>query len=170
MSPPHTRQCRIAFDWPDPPFRIALVEPEIPPNTGNIARLCAATGTPLDLIGRLGFSLSEPALRRAGLDYWDAVRLQRHEDWEAFQRTGPAGRRLFFSTAGVRSYLDERYAPGDVLVFGNESRGLPDDLLKANPDRVLAIPIRGDRVRSLNLATAAGIVLFEALRQVQGPH
>lgn len=165
--PIHNRQCKIPFHWPDPPLKIALLEPEIPPNTGNIARLCAATGTSLELIGRLGFSLSEPALKRAGLDYWHAVKVQQHASWQAFQKACPSGRRIFFSTAAPRSYLDELYQPGDVLVFGNETRGLPDELLETNSEMVLGVPIRGNLVRSLNLATAAGIVLFEALRQIQ---
>ncbi len=162
----HKRKCRITFQWPHPPFRIALFEPEIPPNTGNIARLCAATGTPLDLIGRLGFSLEAPALRRAGLDYWESVQVQRHADWPAFQQSVP-GRRWFFSTGAERSFFNVRYLPGDVLVFGCETRGLPDELLSENTGQALAIPILGEKVRSLNLATSAGIVLYEALRQIQ---
>ncbi len=164
---PHTRRCTLAWRWPDPPLQVALIEPQIPPNTGVIARLCAATGARLHLVGPLGFRLTDAALRRAGLDYWDAVDLRRHADTEAlFRETGP-GTTYCFSTAGARAYTDVRYRPGDLLVFGNETGGLPEALLAAHAGRVLAIPLIADRVRSLNLATAVGIVLYEALRQVQ---
>ena len=169
MKPIHTRKVRLPFRWPTPPFQVALVEPEIPPNTGNIARLCAATGTPLHLIGPLGFRLTDAAVRRAGLDYWEAVDLHRHPHWEAFARAHPAARRFYFSTRGPRSVFEARFAPGDVLVFGSESRGLPDALLDAQPEAVLGIPLQADRVRSLNLAGAVAIALYEALRQAQGP-
>ncbi|MBU4199222.1 MAG: tRNA (cytidine(34)-2'-O)-methyltransferase [Verrucomicrobia bacterium] len=167
MKYSHTRQHLLPYVWPDPPYQIALLEPEIPPNTGNIARLCAATGSPLHLIGRLGFRLNDAALKRAGLDYWDAVILQRHVGMESFLQAIAPARCFFFSTRGKKSYLDVAYQPGDVLVFGCESRGLPDALLDAHPQAILGIPIRIDHVRSLNLATAVGIVLFEALRQAQ---
>ncbi len=163
----HERHCRIKLRWPEPPLRVALVEPEIPPNTGNIARLCAATGSPLHLIGPLGFRLSGAAVRRAGLDYWDAVEVVRHDRLEDFFAMAPPARCHFLSTGGPVSYTAVTYRPGDTLVFGSESRGLPEALLAAYPDRVRAIPLRADRVRSLNLATAAGIVLYEALRQLQ---
>ena len=167
MKKTHSRRYALPCTWPDPPFQIALLEPEIPPNTGNIARLCAATGTPLHLIGRLGFRLHDAALKRAGLDYWDSVTLRRHIGMEAFLQALAPARCFFFSTRGSKSYLDAAFRPGDALVFGCESRGLPDALLDAHPEAVLGIPMRTDQVRSLNLATAAGIVLFEALRQVQ---
>lgn len=155
--------------WPDPPLRVVLVEPEIPPNTGTIARLCAATGTPLHLIEPLGFRLTDRALRRAGLDYWDAVDLHRHSSYAAFEKEHPAGRKFLFSTAGALPYTRGNFQPGDTLVFGPESRGLPDRLLEANPGQVFGIPMRNDRVRSLNLATAVAIALFEALRQITAP-
>lgn len=167
MKSAHARKCVVQFLWPDPPFQVALIEPEIPPNTGNIARLCAATGSVLHLVGPLGFRLTDSALRRAGLDYWDSVDLRRHANFDAFCAAVAPARLLFFSTAAPASYLDARYRPGDALVFGSESRGLPDELLAAHPDSVFAIPVRPDRVRSLNLATAAGIVLYEALRQTR---
>lgn len=155
------------FKWPGKPFHVALVEPEIPPNTGNIARLCAATGSPLHLVGPLGFRLTDRELKRAGLDYWESVRMFRHTSFEPFKKAVEPARLFFFSARGERSYLDVKYHPGDVLVFGGESRGLPEEILKAHSENVLAIPISGEAVRSLNLATAVGIVLYEALRQVQ---
>lgn len=163
----HRRRARLAAVWPDPPFNIALIEPETPPNTGNIARLCAATGTVLHLVGPLGFRLSNPALRRAGLDYWPAVELRRHASLAEFSGNIPANKFYLFSTSGLRSYAAVAYQPGDYLIFGNESGGLPDDLLVKYADRVLGIPLRVDYVRSLNLASAAAIVLYEALRQMQ---
>lgn len=153
-------------DWPSPAFQVALVEPEIPPNTGNIARLCAATGTPLHLIGKLGFRLDDSKIRRAGLDYWDSVDLHLHDCFETFRQSLTESRVFFFSVRGERSYTSAQFRAGDALVFGSETRGLPDELLESNRDRVLAIPMQTDHVRSLNLATAVGIVLYEALRQV----
>jgi tRNA (cytidine/uridine-2'-O-)-methyltransferase len=149
-------------------LHVALWEPEIPPNTGNIARLCAATGTPLHLIGRLGFRLDDRSLRRAGLDYWPHVELYRHATLADFQEA-TAGRRLFCLTARAgKLYTQAAYQQGDCLVFGGESCGLPASLVERCPDRVLTIPMPAGKVRSLNLATAAGIVLYEALRQVHG--
>jgi tRNA (cytidine/uridine-2'-O-)-methyltransferase len=168
MKSSHDRRCRLPFEWPDPPFNVALVEPEIPPNTGNIARLCAATGTPLHLVGVIGFRLNNAALRRAGLDYWESVDLRRHAALDEFMRSIPNGRFHLFSTAGNTPYTSAAYRPGDYLIFGNESKGLPADLLAAYPEKVLGIPVQPERVRSLNLATAAGIALYEALRQCQG--
>lgn len=169
MKHPHTRLCALPFKWPAPPLQVALIEPEIPPNTGNIARLCAATGTRLHLVGRLGFRLNDARLRRAGLDYWDAVDLERHADPAAFfQRVAPAPC-YFFSTRGTINYASIRYQPGATLVFGCETRGLPEELLEAHADRVVGIPMQSDRVRSLNLANAVAIVLYEALRQMQTP-
>jgi tRNA (cytidine/uridine-2'-O-)-methyltransferase len=152
--------------WPEPPVAVALVEPEIPPNTGNIARLCAATGSPLHLVGPLGFRLTGAQVRRAGLDYWDAVELVRHKDYAVFETATGGRRRWFFSTRGRRRYTDAAYQPGDLLVFGSESRGLPDAVLDKHPDAVLGLPMRIEKVRSLNLATAVGIALYEALRQI----
>ena len=161
---PHRRIERVPFRWPDPPLHVVLVEPEIPPNTGAIARLCAATATPLHLVEPLGFRLTDRALRRAGLDYWDAVELHRHRSAEEWFAVAPPRFHLF-STAGARSYFEADFQPGDALVFGSESTGLPDSWLERWPDRVLAIPLRADRVRSLNLATAVAAALYEALRQ-----
>ncbi len=167
MNNDHRRRHELPFAWPDPPFNIALVEPEIPPNTGNIARLCAATGTALHLVGQTGFRLNNAELRRAGLDYWASVDLHQHAAVDQFMLSTVEKRFFLFSTGGRKAYTTVSYRPGDYLVFGNESRGLPDDLLAAHPEKVLGIPIRTGQVRSLNLATAVGIVLYEALRQVQ---
>lgn len=149
------------------PFQVVLVEPEIPPNTGNIARLCAATGTPLHLVGRLGFSIDEHAVRRAGLDYWHLVQLHTHEDWrQARERLSVAPPRTWmFTGKSSRSLYDVRFAPGDALVFGKESVGLPDELTRQVPEQCVAIPTVG-AVRSLNLANSVAIVLYEALRQI----
>jgi tRNA (cytidine/uridine-2'-O-)-methyltransferase len=146
-------------------FHVALIEPEIPPNTGNIARLCAATFTPLHLVGKLGFRTDDKALRRAGLDYWSEVELQYHLNIEALYDALPGCRFLYFTTKAERSYTDFQYAADDCLVFGRETRGLPEDLLRANWERSLTIPMPNKRIRSLNLATSVGIVLSEAIRQ-----
>jgi tRNA (cytidine/uridine-2'-O-)-methyltransferase len=147
-----------------PPFRVVLVEPEIPPNTGSIARTCAATTSPLHLIEPLGFRIDERAVRRAGLDYWHLVDLHVHASWEAFRAAHPALRLHFFSANATRSYLEADLAPGDAIVFGRESVGLPPALLDAHADRVWGIPTMGG-VRSLNVSNAVAIVLFEALRR-----
>jgi len=148
---------------------VALVEPEIPPNTGNVARLCAATNTPLHIVGVTGFRMDDRALRRAGLDYWPEVNLKRHRDLESLYQSLPSARFVYLTTKADRLYTDWTFQPDDCLVFGRETRGLPEDLLRANWDRCLKIPILNPRVRSLNLATAVGIVLFEALRQLGNP-
>lgn len=149
-------------------LHIALWEPEIPPNTGNIARLCAATGTVLHLIGRLGFRLDERSLRRAGLDYWDKVQLVRHVDQGAFEAALPETRIIPFSAHAERSYTQWTYRAGDCLLFGGEARGLPEEILRRHAERLVTIPMPGAAVRSLNLATAVGIGLYEALRQLHG--
>jgi tRNA (cytidine/uridine-2'-O-)-methyltransferase len=146
-------------------FHVALVEPEIPPNTGNIARVCAATLTPLHIVGATGFRMDDRTLKRAGLDYWDEVELYRHIDMDALYSSLPASRFLYFTTKVERPYTDWRFQGGDCLVFGPETRGLPARLLEANSDRCLTIPMANERVRSLNLATSVGIALYEALRQ-----
>lgn len=150
-----------------PPLHVVLVEPEIPPNTGNVARLCAATASPLHLVGTLGFRIDEHSVRRAGVDYWHLVDVRRHLDFahflHAFQAESPSGKLHLFSALADKSYLSAGYAPGDALVFGRESVGLPDELLAAHADRVIGIPTLG-AVRSLNLANAVGIALFEAHR------
>ena len=166
MNHAHARRHAFEFRWPEPPLNIVLVEPEIPPNTGTIARLCAATRTRLHLVGKLGFRLTDAQVRRAGLDYWDSVDISRHDTLAAAQGTLRDCRSFYFSTQGHTSYTDVAFRPGDLLVFGNESRGLPDDLLAGHEPDVLGIPMRVDHVRSLNLATAVAIVLYEALRQI----
>ena len=167
MKHPHHRRFDHPFRWPEPPFHIVLVHPEIPPNTGNIARLCAATGTRLHLVEPMGFKITDAKLKRAGLDYWDSIKPEVHASFEAFEETVRPTRMWFLSTSGSCSFLETRFAPGDALVFGSETRGLPDAILSAHPGQVLGIPIRTDHVRSLNLSTCAGIVLYEALRQMQ---
>jgi tRNA (cytidine/uridine-2'-O-)-methyltransferase len=147
------------------PFNIVLIEPEIPPNTGNIARLCAATGTRLHLVGKLGFSTDDRYLKRAGLDYWEFVDLHYWQNLDEIMAHYPEGRYFYLSTKVARSYLDVSFAPGDFIVFGKETRGLPEELLAANPDTSITIPMPAEKVRSLNLSTSAGIVLYEALRQ-----
>lgn len=152
------------------PLHVVLVEPEIPPNTGNVARLCAATASPMHLVGTLGFRIDEHSVRRAGVDYWHLVDVRQHVDFEhflhAWRRQVPAGKLHLFSATATRSYLDAAFAPGDALVFGRESVGLSEELLARFPDRVVGIPTLG-AVRSLNLANAVGIALFEALRSVR---
>jgi tRNA (cytidine/uridine-2'-O-)-methyltransferase len=144
---------------------VALVEPEIPPNTGNIARLCAATRVPLHIVGATGFRLDDRAVRRAGLDYWPEVILHRHLDLYALGAALPEARFIYLTTKAERSYTDWRFELNDCLVFGRETRGLPEELLHANPERCLTIPMLNPNVRSLNLATSVAIVLYEALRQ-----
>jgi tRNA (cytidine/uridine-2'-O-)-methyltransferase len=150
------------------PLHVVLVEPEIPPNTGNIARLTAATASPLHLVGKLGFRIDEHSVRRAGVDYWHLVDVRQHLDFQhflhAFRKESPDGKLHLFSAIATKSYLDAEFSPGDALVLGRESVGLPQELLDAHADRVVGIPTLG-AVRSLNLANAAGIALFEALRQ-----
>lgn len=154
------------------PFHVVLVEPEIPPNTGNVARLCAATRCPLHLVGRLGFRIDEHAVRRAGLDYWHLVEVVQHETLpEAEQRIlaqDPTRRpqTWLFSGHARRSYLDVSFALGDALVFGKESVGLPPALLEQRAAQVIGIPMSG-LVRSHNLANSVAIALYEALRQTQ---
>lgn len=150
-------------------LHVALVEPEIPPNTGNIARLCAATNTPLHIVGVTGFKMDDRTLKRAGLDYWSEVDLHRHIDLDALIGSLPHSRFLYFSTKVPRKYTDWRYADGDCLIFGPETRGLPETVLKKNADRCLTIPMPNKNVRSLNLATSVGIVLYESIRQLSQP-
>jgi len=149
-----------------PPLHIVLIEPEIPPNTGNIARLCAATGIHLHLVGRLGFSLDDRYLKRAGLDYWPAVQLRRWDDFPALQAAYPQARFWYTSKKAGNSYTGVDYQKGDFLVFGKETKGLPEDILAEAGGRAIRIPIFTESVRSLNLSTAAGIVAYEALRQL----
>ncbi|HEX6046689.1 MAG TPA: tRNA (cytidine(34)-2'-O)-methyltransferase [Pyrinomonadaceae bacterium] len=146
-------------------INVALVEPEIPPNTGNVARLCAATYVPLHIVGVTGFRMDDRAVRRAGLDYWPEVKLTRHRNLDALYQSLPSARFVYLTTKAERLYTDWQFQPDDCLVFGRETRGLPEDLLKANWENCVKIPMPNPNVRSLNLATAVGIVLFEALRQ-----
>ena len=150
-------------------LHVALYEPEIPPNTGNIARLCAATETPLHIVGVTGFRMDDRTLKRAGLDYWEHVDLRRHLSIEELYSNLPDSRFIYLTTKTDRSYTDWKFESGDCLVFGPETRGLPDELLTANEDSCLTIPMTNSNVRSLNLATSVGIVLFEAIRQLQKP-
>jgi tRNA (cytidine/uridine-2'-O-)-methyltransferase len=148
-------------------MHVALVEPEIPPNTGNIARLCAATNTDLHIVGATGFRMDDRTLKRAGLDYWNEVNLHRHIDLNALYHDLPQSRFLYLTTKARRYYTDIEFQFNDCLVFGPETRGLPEDLLAAHPDSCLTIPMLNPAVRSLNLATSVGIVLYEAFRQVR---
>jgi len=149
-------------------LHVALWEPEIPPNAGNVARLCAATGARLHLIGRLGFRLDDRSLKRAGLDYWPAVDLVRHVTFEEFEAALGAARVWCVETPGERPYTRAAFAEGDCLLFGNESGGLPPGMRERYAGRVIGIPMPTGKVRSLNLATSVGIVLYEALRQLRG--
>ena len=146
-------------------FHVVLIEPEIPPNTGNIGRLCLATGAHLHLVKPLGFAIGDRELKRAGLDYWKDVRVTVWESFAELQAEQSADARYFFLTTKTeRAYWDVRFEDGDFLVFGRETRGLPEPLLAQHAARCLTIPMSG-RTRSLNLATAVGIVLYEAVRQ-----
>lgn len=148
-------------------FHIVLVEPEIPANTGNIARSCLATGSELHLIKPLGFSIDDRNLKRAGLDYWKEVKVTLWDSLDAFFIAQPPDARFFFlTTKSDRPYYDAKYQRGDFLIFGRETKGLPEKLLAENQGRLLTIPMT-DKTRSLNLATSAGIVLFEAMRQTR---
>lgn len=151
-------------------LHIVLVEPEIPPNTGNIARSCAATGTKLHLVKPLGFSIDDKTLKRAGLDYWPFVDLEVHESLEEFLIEYKDMPMYFATTKGIRSYSEVIYEENAMLVFGKETAGLPRDLIEVNKDRTIRIPMGKDtRLRSLNLSNSVNIVLFEALRQLEFP-
>jgi tRNA (cytidine/uridine-2'-O-)-methyltransferase len=169
MPPIHSSTSRLRARPLADALHVVLVEPEIPPNTGNIARLCAATASPMHLVGLLGFRLDEHSVRRAGLDYWHLVDVRQHADFKHFLGTwsdeSPGGKLHLFSAAATKSYLASRVAPGDALVFGKESVGLSEDLMAMFPDRVVGIPTLG-AVRSLNLANAVSIALYEALRGI----
>jgi tRNA (cytidine/uridine-2'-O-)-methyltransferase len=147
-------------------MHVVLLEPEIPPNTGSIARLCAATLTPLHLIEPLGFKIDDKHLKRAGLDYWEFVELRVHKSWEEFLSHNGAQRLLYFSKRATLSYTEACYREGDYLIFGQETRGLPQELLDANQERAYRIPMMGKGVRSLNLSNAVSIVIYEGLRQL----
>lgn len=147
-------------------MNVVLLEPEIPPNTGSIARLCAATLTTLHLIKPLGFQIDDKHLKRAGLDYWKHVDIRIHDSWDDFMEHHSRQRHFFFSKKASRSYTEATYREGDFLVFGPETRGLPENVLGDNRDRSYKIPMMGQGVRSLNLSNAVSIVLYEALRQL----
>jgi tRNA (cytidine/uridine-2'-O-)-methyltransferase len=150
------------------PIHVALYEPEIPGNAGAVARTCGAAGAPLHLVGKLGFSFTHPKAKRALMDYWQHVDYRVHVAWEDFAAE-TAGRRMWaFTTRAERGLWEAEFAPGDVLLFGPESRGLPASILAAAPDRLVRIPMRPE-TRSLNLSTSVGIALYEALRQVGFP-
>lgn len=147
-------------------MRVVLLEPEIPPNTGNVARLCAATNTELHLIEPLGFQLDDKQLKRAGMDYWQHVRWTRWKNWAAFRAALPEHARLWFvESNGPRHYAEAHYERDDYLVFGRETAGLPKSLLEENRDWWLRIPMFNADSRSLNLSNCVALVLFEALRQ-----
>lgn len=146
-------------------LHIALIEPKIPPNTGNIARLCVGTDTPLHLIEPLGFSLDDRTVKRAGIDYWDKVDLWVHPNWFRFRDAISRDRCLYFSANAEQDYRKAVFAPNSVLVFGNETDGLPEKILEKHPERCYRIPMQGE-MRSLNLANAVSVVLYEGLRQL----
>jgi tRNA (cytidine/uridine-2'-O-)-methyltransferase len=149
-------------------LHVALWEPEVPPNTGNVARLCAATGARLHLIGRLGFRLDDKSLKRAGLDYWPAVDLVRHVTFAEFEIAVGSERIWCIDNPADRPYTRADFRDGDCLLFGSETKGLPPGVRERFAGRLLGIPMPTGRVRSLNLATACGVVVYEALRQVHG--
>jgi tRNA (cytidine/uridine-2'-O-)-methyltransferase len=147
-------------------MHVVLVEPEIPPNTGNVARLCAATRTELHLVEPFGFKLDDTQLKRAGMDYWQHVRWHRWPSWADFERALPAESRLWFvESGGPQLYTEARFGPEDFLVFGRETAGLPRPLLERNTEHWLRIPMFNPQARSLNLSNCVALVLFEALRQ-----
>ncbi len=149
-------------------INVALFEPEIPPNTGNIGRLCAATESALHIVGQPAFQMDDRAVRRAGLDYWPHVNLTRHDNLEDLKASLASGSRLIcLTTKATRSYTDWQYEPDDCLLFGPETRGLPAEILQAHEASCLTIPMSSPHVRSLNLANAVSIVLYEAIRQLK---
>lgn len=148
-----------------PPFNIVLIEPEIPPNTGSIARLCGATNSVLHLVRPLGFSTDDKHLKRAGLDYWQFVDIRYWDSLDQFLAAQEETRLFFFTTKVAASYTEARFQPGDFLIFGKETKGLPEEVLKFYHDRCYTLPMPNPNIRSLNLAMTAGIVLYEALRQ-----
>jgi tRNA (cytidine/uridine-2'-O-)-methyltransferase len=153
------------MNTPAVPFHILLLAPEIPANTGNIARTCLATGAHLHLVKPLGFSIDDRTLLRAGLDYWKEVNVSVWDTFEQFLDSQPDGARNFFLTTKTQKpYYAARFQPGDTLIFGRETKGLPESLLAAHPEQCLTIPM-SHKTRSLNLSVSVGIVLYEAIRQ-----
>lgn len=146
------------------PFRIVLIEPEIPQNTGNIARLCACTGCELYLVGKLGFHITDKYLKRAGLDYWEEVKVEKYEKIEELKEKFPDNNFYYLTTKAKKLYTEIEFKPGDFLVFGSETKGLPKELIENNPDKSIKIPMKISQ-RSLNLSNSASIVLYEAIRQ-----
>jgi tRNA (cytidine/uridine-2'-O-)-methyltransferase len=149
-------------------FHIVLVEPEIPANTGNISRTCAATGTYLHLVRPLGFQTDDKTLKRAGLDYWPSVKLEYHDSFSEVKDMYPNSRFFFATTKAEKRYSDFTFQDGDFFVFGKETKGLPAEILNAHPETCMRIPM-SDAVRSLNLSNSAAIVLYEGLRQIDFP-
>jgi tRNA (cytidine/uridine-2'-O-)-methyltransferase len=147
-------------------LHVALFEPEIPPNTGNIARLCAATFTSLHIVGVTGFRMDDRTLKRAGLDYWNEVTFHRHVDLDELYSALPDSRFIYYTTKSQKPYTTWRFSDGDCLVFGPETRGLPSEVLSSNAESCLTIPMPNKNVRSLNLSTSVGVVLYEAIRQI----
>ena len=146
-------------------FNIVLVEPEIPPNTGSIARLCGATDSRLHLVHPLGFSTDDKHLKRAGLDYWGEVAITHWDSFDLFLQAQQERELYFFTTKSTNLYTDVRYSPGAYFIFGRETQGLPEDILDLYAERCYTLPMTNQKIRSLNLAMAAGIVLYEAIRQ-----
>jgi tRNA (cytidine/uridine-2'-O-)-methyltransferase len=165
---PHER-VRSFADVAGAPLHIVLVEPEIPPNTGNVARLCAATGCALHLVEPLGFRIDDRELKRAGLDYWHQLGVVLHPSLDAFLTAIEGRRRWYYSTHATRRYTDVTYERGDVLIFGRETKGLPKELIASDPQCALRIPMRAGSVRSVNLSTAAGIAAYGALAALGFP-
>jgi tRNA (cytidine/uridine-2'-O-)-methyltransferase len=147
-------------------LNVVLVEPEIPPNTGNVARLCAVTHSRLHLVGPLGFQINDSTLRRAGMDYWEQASITVYPDWETFRPVLDGGRVWLIETGGARTLWEASFQDGDFLILGKESKGLPSHVLGEYPDRKASIPMPNPMTRSLNLSTAAGIAVYEALRQI----
>jgi len=165
---PHER-LRSLSDVDDAPLHVVLVEPEIPPNTGNVARLCAATGCALHLVKPLGFRIDDRELKRAGLDYWHELGVVMHDSLEAFMEATSSRSRWFFSKRAERTYATAPFATGDMLIFGCETKGLPEWLVERERARMLRIPMRPDSVRSINLSTAVGIAAYGALTSLRFP-
>ena len=147
-------------------FNVVLVEPEIPPNTGNVGRLCLATRSTLHLVGPLGFSIDDRQLKRAGLDYWDEIEVREWSSLDELRRANASSRFFYLTTKATQPYFEVSFRPKDFLVFGRETKGLPERVLQENRESCITIPMHG--TRSLNLATAVAIVLFEAMRQQRG--
>ncbi|WP_172195542.1 MULTISPECIES: tRNA (uridine(34)/cytosine(34)/5-carboxymethylaminomethyluridine(34)-2'-O)-methyltransferase TrmL [Saccharibacillus] len=150
-------------------LHIVLVEPEIPANTGNISRTCAATDTHLHLVRPLGFRTDDASLKRAGLDYWPSVKLEYHDSFAELREKYPEGRFFYATTKATKRYSDVSFRDGDFLVFGKETKGLPPELIEANPETSIRLPMRTEHVRSLNLSNSVAIMLYEALRQLEFP-